>query len=71
MKTFLIVVIVSVIGYGVFMTALLHPDTAIDGHVLLFVLLRPYLLLFGESGLEHFECKSTCSKLDFFFILNS
>ena len=57
MKTFLVVLLIAVVGYGVFMTALLFPDSPPSWNVLFHVIFRPYLLMFGEMGLEQYERK--------------
>ena len=61
MKMFLIVFLVSIIGYGLFMTALLHPEAKFDWTVLFHILFRPYLVIIGEPGVESFESKSLAS----------
>ena len=55
MKTFFVVVIVSIVAYGIFMTAMLHPPSDPWGPFLFNILFRPYLLLVGETGIESFE----------------
>ena len=57
MKTFLVVLLIAVVGYGVFMTALLFPDSPPSWNVLFHVIFRPYLLMFGGMGLEQYERK--------------
>ena len=57
MVKFLVVFFISIIGCGLFLTALLHPDTALRADILLHMLFRPSLVLFGETGIERFECK--------------
>ena len=54
---FMIVFLVSIMGYGLFMTALLHPEAKLDWTILLHILFRPSLVLIGEPGVESFECK--------------
>ena len=55
MWKFLVVVLVSVFGYGIFMTAMLFPEAKFNGEVLFHIFFRPYLILFGEPGIESFE----------------
>ena len=57
MGRFLVVFFVSILACGIFMTALLYPDDRFVGSILLHLLLRPSLMLVGESGVEHFDCK--------------
>ena len=59
MWKFLVVVLVSVFGYGIFMTAMLYPDANFNGKVLFHIFFRPYLILFGEPGIESFESEMT------------
>jgi len=59
MWKFLVVVLVSVFGYGIFMTAMLYPDANFNGKVLFHIFFRPYLILFGEPGIESFELSNT------------
>ena len=49
--------ILPLIGYGVFMTSILFPSHELDSwRSLLVMLIRPYLLLFAETGMAHFDC---------------
>ena len=58
MKMFLIVFLVTILGYGLFMTALLHPEASLDWTVLFHILFRPSLVLIGEPGIESFQRKN-------------
>ena len=58
MKMFLIVFLVTILGYGLFMTALLHPEASLDWTVLFQILFRPSLMLIGEPGIEYFQRKN-------------
>jgi len=55
MVKFMVVFFISIIGCGLFLTALLHPNTALHPDILLHMLFRPSLVLFGETGIERFE----------------
>ena len=55
MKMFMLVLSVSIISYGIFMTALLHPHLHLDWDILLRVLFRPSFAVFGDPGIESFE----------------
>ena len=55
MKTFMFVIFVCMLGYGLFMTTMLHPDSSFDGVYLFNIFFRPYLVLVGETGIESFE----------------
>ena len=55
MKTFLVVVVVSIVAYGIFMAGMLHPRFDSVGATMFNILFRPYLLLVGEAGIESFE----------------
>ena len=53
---FAIVALIAIISYGVFMTSILFPNIKFTSwSVLIMVLLRPYLLLFAETGIEEFD----------------
>ena len=57
MKTFMVMVLILSIAHGVFMHSLLFPSSLPSWKILFSVLFRPYLLLFGELGLESYERK--------------
>jgi len=59
MKMFLIVFLVTILGYGLFMTALLHPEASLDWTVLFQILFRPSLMLIGEPGIEYFQLSNS------------
>ena len=53
---FAIVALIAIISYGVFMTSILFPNiTFASWSVLIMVLLRPYLLLFAETGINEYD----------------
>lgn len=52
---FMVIFLVSILGYGLFMTALLHPEAKLDWTILFHILFRPSLVLIGEPGVESFE----------------
>ena len=65
MRKFFVAFLVSILGYGLFMTALLHPNAKLDWMVLFHVLFRPYLLLVGDPGIESFESMALLLKVVF------
>ena len=53
---FAIVALIAIISYGVFMTSILFPNIKFASwSVLIMVLLRPYLLLFAETGINEYD----------------
>ncbi|XP_065053004.1 transient receptor potential channel-like isoform X2 [Rhopilema esculentum] len=52
MAGFFLVLVIAVIAYGIFMHTLLFPDVTVSWKILFQVLFRPYLLAFGELGVE-------------------
>ena len=53
---FAIVALIAIISYGVFMTSILFPNIRFKSwSVLIMVLLRPYLLLFAETGINEYD----------------
>ena len=53
---FAIVAVIAIISYGVFMTSILFPNISfISWSVFIMVLLRPYLLLFAETGINEYD----------------
>ena len=53
---FAIVAMVAIISYGVFMTSILFPDIKFfNWSLFIMILLRPYLLLFAETGIEAYD----------------
>ena len=49
--------LVALIAYGVFMTSIMFPSHHFESwNTLLFMLIRPYLLLFAETGIDEYEC---------------
>lgn len=53
---FAIVAGVAIISYGVFMTSMLFPDIEFKNwNIFIMVLLRPYLLLFAETGINQYR----------------
>ena len=53
---FAIVAIIAIISYGVFMTSILFPNITFKSwSVFIMVLLRPYLLLFAETGINEYD----------------
>ena len=56
---FFVVFFVSILGLGLFMTALLHPNSAFDWVIILRIFLRPYVVLFGETGIADFDSKDS------------
>ena len=58
MGNFGLVALIALIGYGVFMTSTLLPNHSLKSWSTVIVLLiRPYLLLFAETGINEFERK--------------
>ena len=55
LKIFMIMITILAIAYGIFMHTLLFPSSLPSWKILFGVLFRPYLLLFGELGLESYE----------------
>ena len=57
MGNFSLVAFVALIGYGVFMTSILFPSHGFESwSKIIMMLIRPYLLLFAETGIEQFQC---------------
>ena len=53
---FAIVALIAIISYGVFMTSILFPNITFKSwSVFIMVLLRPYLLLFAETGINEYD----------------
>ena len=53
---FSIVALIAIISYGVFMTSILFPNITFKSwSVFIMVLLRPYLLLFAETGINEYD----------------
>ena len=52
---FVLVLLLSIVAYGILMTALLHPSLRLDWDILLRVFFRPSFAVFGEPGIESFE----------------
>ena len=52
MRTFMVMIIILTIAYGIFMHTLLFPSSLPSWEVLFAILFRPYLLLFGDLGVE-------------------
>ena len=53
---FAIVAAIAIISYGVFMTSILFPNISFTSwSVFIMVLLRPYLLLFAETGINEYD----------------
>ena len=51
-----LVALIAIIGYGVFMTSALFPSHDLESwSTVLMMLIRPYLLLFAETGIDEFE----------------
>ncbi|XP_065052031.1 transient receptor potential cation channel subfamily M member 2-like isoform X2 [Rhopilema esculentum] len=59
MKSFLIVVTISVISYGVLLTAMLFPASTLSWTTVFTIFFRPYLLLFADAGLETYELNNS------------
>ena len=57
MVSFIGVLFVTILAYGVFMHALLFPDAKFTWEVIFRIVFRPYLLLFGEMGIENHHSK--------------
>ena len=57
MTGFLLVLLLSVIAYGVFMHAFLFPDSNPSWELIFELVFRPYLLVFGKMGLNNLVCK--------------
>ena len=56
LKNFSIVVFVSLLGYGVFITSVLFPSHDFKSwSTILLMIIRPYLLLFAETGIDGFQ----------------
>eukprot|EP00794_Sanderia_malayensis_P003066 gene3066-3530_t len=58
MAGFVIVLIIAVLAYGIFMHALLFPNANVSWHILFKILFRPYLLVFGELGINSYSLGS-------------
>ena len=54
MLGFVLVLIIAVVAYGVFMHTLLFPDVTVSWQILFKVLFRPFLLVFGELGINSY-----------------
>ena len=54
---FILVLIIAVIAYGIFMHTLLFPDVSVSWDVIFKLLFRPYLLVFGELGVNSYKCE--------------
>jgi len=52
---FILVLIIAVIAYGIFMHTLLFPDVSVSWDVIFKLLFRPYLLVFGELGVNSYK----------------
>ena len=57
MTGFLLVLLLAVVAYGIFMHAMLFPDSTLSWKIIFGLMFRPYLLVFGEMGLNNHECK--------------
>ena len=54
---FVLVLIIAVVSYGIFMHTLLFPDMSVSWEIIFKLLFRPYLLVFGELGINSYACK--------------
>eukprot|EP00795_Rhopilema_esculentum_P014803 gene14803-5908_t len=52
---FVLVLVIAVIAYGIFMHTLLFPEVDISWEILFQLLFRPYLLVFGELGINSYS----------------
>ena len=57
MKTFLVMIIILAFSYGIFMHVLLYPAQSPNWLIVFNVIFRPYLLLFGDMGLNSYNSK--------------
>ena len=56
LTNFAVVAFVAIISYGVFMTSILFPNIKFESwSVFIMILLRPYLLLFAETGINEYD----------------
>ena len=60
MLGFVLVLIIAVVAYGVFMHMLLFPDVTVSWQILFKVLFRPFLLVFGELGINSYTREYSC-----------
>ena len=59
LSNFAIVAVIAIVSYGVFMTSILFPDIKFGSwSIFIMVLLRPYLLLFAETGINEYDLSS-------------
>ena len=60
MKTFIIVLLIAILAYGIFRHAILNPDVESSWNILFEVLFPPYLLTYGDIGIEKRRRECNC-----------
>ena len=54
---FVFVLLIAVVAYGIFMHTLLFPEVSVSWELIFKLLFRPYLLVFGELGINSYTCE--------------